>query len=72
MGEALFSLFGPNGQDVPVHSSETFRLAAFKELERHGIVKIVPSNDAGLSEVQRMNRDLFKGGRIVCMNTRCF
>lgn len=60
MGEALFSLFGPNGHDVPVHKSETRRLAAFMELERHGIVRLQAADIKfpGLFNVLRQQRDL--------------
>ncbi len=58
MGEALYSLFGPNGQSVPVHKSETARLAAFMELQRHGIVEIRATVEVGLYNVLRRQRDL--------------
>jgi len=58
MGEALFSLFGPNGHSVPVHKSETARLAAFMELQRHGIVEIRATVEVGLYNVIRLQRHL--------------
>lgn len=60
MGEALYSLFGPNGQDVPVHTSERKRFNAFLELERHGLVEVKAVTADGLYNVIRQNRDLKK------------
>lgn len=58
MGEALYSLFGPNGQSVSLHKSETESLAAFMELQRHGIVEICATVENGLFSVLRRQRDL--------------
>lgn len=58
MSEALYSLFGPNGQSVPVHKSENARLAAFMELQRHGIVELRATPEIGLFNVLRRQRDL--------------
>lgn len=53
MGEALYSLFGPNGQNVPVHTGEKKLLEAFKELERHGIVELRHTPHSDLWNVER-------------------
>lgn len=58
MGEALYSLFGRNGQDVPVHISEKKRLAAFMELQRHGLVEVRATENKGLFNVLRQHSDL--------------
>lgn len=58
MGEALYSLYGPNGQDVPVHKSETKRLEAFMELAQHGLVYLQAQDVEGLFNVVRQQRHL--------------
>lgn len=58
MGEALYSLYGPNGHDTPVHISETKRLAAFMELARHGLVYLKAQEEKGLFDVKRLQRNL--------------
>lgn len=47
MTEALYELFGPNGQRTATITTNTVRFRAFKELERCGLVKInkVPTSD---------------------------
>lgn len=40
IGEELFKLFSFNGSNGEVGATEKRRLAALKELERHGIVRL--------------------------------
>ena len=47
MGELLYDLFGPNGSDQMVTTGPhggKIRMAACRELERHGIVKLEKSD----------------------------
>lgn len=54
LGEVLYELFGPNGMDAMVQRSQLRRMAAFRELERHGLVELVESPKwPGLYNVNR-------------------
>lgn len=59
MSQALYSLFGPNGDNVPVHTSQIKLFEAFQELERHGIVSLQAADDRfpDLFNVCRQHRD---------------
>lgn len=63
VGSVLFELFGPNGCDGLVSRTEARRMAAFRELERHGMVEITEraGQMVGLFDVRRTCRGL-KGG----------
>jgi hypothetical protein len=54
LGDELYSLYGPNDSNQVVHPRDRRRFAVIKELERHGLVKLVPRpNGLGLMDVVR-------------------
>ena len=64
LAECLYRLYGPNGSDALVHHSQKRDWECYKELERHGLVKVVAregKNQFGLFDVVRQERSLVNG-----------
>jgi hypothetical protein len=54
LGEILYELFGPNGTNARVQHEQIRRMAVFRELERHGLVRMEEMPKwPGLYEVKR-------------------
>ena len=56
VAEIMYQLFGPNGSNQIIHRNQRREFAVYKELERHGLVKLAekdPTSMPGLFTVER-------------------
>ncbi len=51
LGTILYALFGPNGANQAISITSKRDYAIFAELQRHGIVRLIPTDETGFNGI---------------------